>query len=173
MKGDEGTMMVVIALLGLVAAVLVLVYFAHLVFQGVYGACWEGAKTGFTDLKDGNNQINLGGCIGKVYIIKREQLDSFRSDKNINIFSCSHMDQPEYLSFVIIKPNTDLGLTDFLRNPIETIQGKLPENYCVEYKYRFNTVNKNILDGKNYCINMQRVANDPNVKNLQIREGRC
>ena len=164
------------AIMALILGILVLVILIRGVSEAVYGACWDSAKAGFVNLKDGNNQIALGDCIDKVYILRNDQLDPIFKSEKVDIFKCSHKDDQGYPSFAIIKPNTNVGIVDVVTNPVGAIQRKLPDNFCVEYKFRLNsiTANKNVLKGKkSYCINMQNAGNDPNVKNLNIREGDC
>jgi hypothetical protein len=177
-KATIHTDQLIILIGSLIVAVFVLAIFISGITETIYGACWEKARTGFVNLKDGANQISLGDCVDKVYIVPREQLIPLsQSSEKVDIFKCSHRDDGKYLSFAIIKPNTNVGIIGAVTDPVGAVRKKFTDVYCAEYAYNFNNIGqKQVLAGKkNYCLTMESVrGGNANVdKYLNIREGGC
>jgi hypothetical protein len=170
------------AIMALILGIIVLVVLIRGVTDAIYGACWDKARTGMIDLKDGANQVSLGDCIDKVYIVPKAQLyPLFQTDK-LDIFKCTHRDDTKegYLYFAIIKPSNNVNVTEIVESGGQKLQQSLLDTFCVEYKYNFNTNSKLVLDGKkDYCITLTPIktatnSNAPNIeKYIAIREGQC
>jgi hypothetical protein len=164
------------AIIALILGMVVLVVFVRGAEEAVYGACWDKTKYNFVNLREGENKIELGDCIDKVYIATKDQLETLKGD--VNIYSCSHRNEDEYLSFAVIKPKKDVSVKQIIESGGKKITQNLLETYCVDYRYKFNTITgPRILEGKKtYCIKMDRVSGSANPevdKYLNIREGGC
>jgi hypothetical protein len=154
-------------------SMVVLVIFVRGYTESIYGGCWAIAKNDFMGLKDGENKINLGDCIDRVYLATKDGLQVIKGE--VNIFSCAKRDDPDYNSFAILKPVKDVKVEYVFEEGGRKVRRLLLETFCVNYKYMFNSVNKKSLDGsKRYCINMEGAGSEPDVnKNLFVTEGEC
>lgn len=156
----------------LILSVVVLVMFVRGYTESIYGGCWESAKHGFIELKDGKNQINLGDCIEKVYLATKDELNGIKGQ--VNVFSCAKREDPDYNSFAILKPIKDVKVEYMVEEGGRKVRRLLLQTFCKDYKYVFNNVNKKVLEGnKKYCIEVVGVSGNLDNKDLFITEGEC
>jgi len=174
-KASSSSIMTFRLVIALILGIFVIVILIRGINEQIYGACWSKAKYGFEELKEGENDIVLGDCIVNAYLVPKDGLDALRA-QDVNIFSCAKRDDPEYFSFAIIRPDSDVKVTEIIESGGKKITQSMLETYCVGYKYKLNTMKLNIFEGKkSYCIKLEKVSGstDPNDKYVSIREGGC
>lgn len=178
---------------GLIVAIIVVVGFYYLIVESIHTACWANSKKDFANLflglkkGEGEKDISLGNCVGKVYLIKKDSNGDIPDIKSeVNVFSCGtdKLNDPEYQSFAIIDPRGDLKITDVGERDVR--EGLL-KTECIPYEKKMNelvisgkTTNNAIMEGnRKYCVSIgfpalpsgKPVSDD--IKNVYITEGEC